>query len=323
MSIAQPETVYLVGPGSIGAAIAALYEGGASVLVVWSRSQERLSDAGRTLVDLLAQEGCSFEPYVPAGASALIDAANRLLKDVNVEGLSESMMTRQCMVLVVSNAQTMEGDELQAMKRLLVALAGSAVRVVLLACAPTDPFDSELPESRLSAVCHLALDEPTIAPRRETSGKLDFEIKPEPEHQPGRSSSGPDVTFDLGAPPSVFDRWKLKALIGAILAALLLLATTAVLDLRNPEFSRTLRNALRVETGTAKSISFDCGTYASEAELKTLRKSIDARLPVLERQVDGQWVLRVGPLTSAKAVDEARNLLWSVGACAINPSAEP
>jgi hypothetical protein len=326
MSIRNKKPVFF-GQFASSDVTAAVLSGAVDCLAVTAHSTDALSAAARELIRGLRSSGARVEFFQPGGVEAVLQAANRLLRDIPLEQLTPAGTSIETRLLLVDNAETLEESEIQALRRLSRALRGSPLRTVLFARVDAGSAPNEALEEFLQDAPAWRVDEAlplervaveTVDPPVDEAGQATPQAPIEtPRVQAAGDSAAhdrEDVLAELAAERARergFDAterpwWQRYsrplgglALVAVMFAGLYFASVVTTRDMR-----------VRV---------FDCGVYPDEATLEIVRERLGRTVPTRVLREQEKWRLQVGPLAGEVEAEQRLSQIWSVGPCRVVP----
>lgn len=309
----------LTGPGSLQRAVSHFFEGGAPVMVMWSRNKERLDTSILGLIEELEAEGSTLRRHHPGGIESLLTALNALVEDLGAHELGGVGSSRNLKVLVIDAAENMSAEEAQALKRVVTALSASPVRFIVGACTSSQPLIDSDGSALLPSAVAWDLDADPIGIRDDS--KLEFDFVKEPSaaaSEPPPPRIKPRLAVRQELPEDDQDGSFIKW-IGLAAAAVLLL--TVGWNWR--EIASAMRfGQFTVETDPAK-LQFDCGRYPNAIEATVIANAAGPLAKVVPAGSASTVQVTVGPFKNAAELENTKAKLWTLGACSLLPQTLP
>lgn len=297
-----------------------------SVLIIRATTADLLSSASRALVRDLRAAGGRTEFHAPGDADTLLQSANRLLADIPLESILTSATGHPPHLLVIDEAEGLSAIESSSLRRIAIGLQGSAFRVLLLVRHPAASL-RHLPLGELADIAMVwdlddverKAEEPLVGAElaREARSAPTKTQPPAPRADkvaPNSDARLRDVLAELAkerAATRGFDvttpRKLLSTPVKAIIAvSVMLLAGYALYDfwLRDTQIGPFV---------------YDCGLHADREQVDILLSQIGRSAPTRVIDEDGKYRVQVGPFSGRTAAEAARQLVWRLGACRVEP----
>lgn len=320
MNSSSRNTARLAGPGGLQRAVSHFFEGGAPVMLVWSRNKERLDECVLALTEELAAEGSTIRRHQPSGMEALLAALNALVEDLSAHELGGVGSSNNLRVLVIDSAEQMSAEEIQSVKRVVIALAASPVRFIVGACTASQPFLDATGKPVLPSAVAWDLDADPIGVRDDSKLELAFIEDAQPPSA--------DPTTAVRAPASTAGRRSAPSPDGDSRAILWFVIAGAALFLfaigwNWPELSRSVRGWTTGGDRDPARVQFDCGQYANAAEAKVVASAVGPAARLVPATQGPAVQVQVGPFTSTAELETTRAKIWTLGACSLVPKPVP
>jgi len=324
----------LVAESALEEAVLCVAKGAPAVLIICADRVDALQRMARELVQRLRGDEGRVEFYSTEGIEALLQAVNRLLSDIPIDQMTAPADGEGLRLLVIDGAERLEIEEAQAVRRLVAALRGSAIRILLFARLAGRPeVHSALSEfSQLG--CYWMLDAQTappiftfsnpqgiddpmeleyLAPAQEEENTVDILMRLADERAKER---GVDLTRRMYSFRSLMLAIVVLLVIAGTTIAFMPSATSFRVEAKN-FWVKNIYNLLKPPPQLP--VIFNCGLHINQEEIAVIKSYLGKGVPMREEVVANQFHLYVGPFTAKDEIERIRARIWELGSCRVNP----